>query len=57
MSFDVKSETNPSYLAPEIIKGGAYDKSVDFWSLGVLLYEMMCGAPPFYAQTREQLIS
>lgn len=37
----------PEYLAPEIIKGEGHGKSVDFWSLGTLLYEMYSGSPPF----------
>lgn len=33
----------PEYIAPEIIMEMAYDKSVDFWALGVMLYEMVAG--------------
>ena len=40
----------PEYLAPEIINGVGYDKNVDWWSFGILLYEMICGIPPFYLQ-------
>ena len=40
----------PEYLAPEIINGNGYDKNVDWWSFGILLYEMICGIPPFYLQ-------
>jgi serine/threonine protein kinase len=35
------------YLAPEIIKDKSYGYSVDWYSLGLVLYEMLCGANPF----------
>ncbi|KAI8342019.1 kinase-like domain-containing protein [Chlamydoabsidia padenii] len=35
------------YLPPEMIEGRRYDVNADLWSLGVLLYEMICGKPPF----------
>jgi cGMP-dependent protein kinase len=40
----------PDYLAPEVILNGGHDWAVDYWALGVLIYEMTAGTPPFYAE-------
>ena len=40
----------PEYLAPEIIACTGHNVMVDWWSFGILLYEMMVGIPPFYNQ-------
>ncbi|GJQ73041.1 hypothetical protein Trydic_g1673 [Trypoxylus dichotomus] len=39
----------PEYLAPEIIMSQGYNKSVDWWAIGILIYEMAAGYPPFFA--------
>lgn len=38
----------PEYLAPEIIMSTGHNIGVDWWALGVLLFEMLAGYPPFY---------
>lgn len=41
----------PDYIAPEAILGQAYGNSVDWWSMGVILYELVAGWPPFAGET------
>ncbi|GFP53873.1 serine/threonine-protein kinase SCH9 [Trichoderma asperellum] len=44
------------YLAPEVLLDeSGYTKMVDFWSLGVLVFEMCCGWSPFYAEDTQQM--
>merc|ERR1719203_65504 len=38
----------PDYLAPEIVTGQGHGKGVDWWTLGILVYEMLASFPPFY---------
>lgn len=42
----------PEYIAPEVLAGEGYNKMVDWWSLGILTYEMMHGLPPFYNESQ-----
>jgi len=45
------------YVAPEILRGIAYGKQVDIWSIGVILYILLCGFPPFYDDNNKKLFA
>ncbi len=45
----------PEYIAGEIISGRGHGLPVDYWSLGVLLFEMLSGQPPFRGDTNYKL--
>ena len=45
----------PEYLAPEILEDSDYGRAVDWWGVGVVLYEMLCGHLPFYNRNHEIL--
>ncbi|ORZ17301.1 kinase-like domain-containing protein [Absidia repens] len=43
------------YISPETLQGHEYTYAVDFWSLGTILYEMLMGLPPFWAETHADM--
>ncbi|EDV23199.1 uncharacterized protein TRIADDRAFT_27989, partial [Trichoplax adhaerens] len=45
----------PEYLAPEVLRKEPYDRSVDWWCLGCVLYEMLYGLPPFYSRDTAEM--
>lgn len=45
----------PDYLAPEILLKSAYGPQVDWWALGVMLFEFLVGITPFDGETNEQI--
>ena len=45
----------PYYMAPEVIRG-IYTKKCDVWSVGIILYIMIIGSPPYDAPTEGELL-
>ena len=45
----------PEYFSPEIITREGHNKAADWWSYGILLYEMLFGIPPFYSKNTEKM--
>jgi len=47
----------PEYLAPEVLEDLDYGRAVDWWGIGVVMYEMMCGRLPFYNKDHDKLFT
>ena len=47
----------PDYIAPEIVLSNPHKFTADFWSLGAVLYEFLCGVPPFHADTESAVFA
>ena len=45
----------PEYKSPELIQKKAHDKTVDWWAVGVIIYEMLIGITPFFDKRRQVL--
>ncbi|CAN0485134.1 unnamed protein product, partial [Phaeothamnion confervicola] len=45
----------PEYMAPEVINKTGHGTAVDWWGLGMLMYEMLTGLPPWYTKDRQKL--
>ncbi|KAK8099209.1 protein kinase DBF20 [Apiospora kogelbergensis] len=45
---------SPDYMAPEVLRGEEYDYTVDYWSLGCMLFEALTGFPPFAGSTADE---
>jgi len=47
----------PSYMAPEVVRGQSYDQAVDWWTLGVMVFELLTGTTPFRGATVEDVFA
>jgi len=61
MAFDPEKGMNnvlgtPYYIAPEILKNCKYNEKCDMWSIGVIMYVMLTGRPPFYGKDDREIM-
>lgn len=52
---DMEVKGTPDYIAPEVMLGIGYDLMVDWWAIGVILYEMKMCAPPYVGDTPDDV--
>nr|KAJ0212038.1 hypothetical protein LSAT_V11C400199800 [Lactuca sativa] len=58
--FDESTRSNSmcgtlEYMSPEIVQGRGHDKAADWWRVGILMYEMLTGKPPFRGGNRQKI--
>ena len=54
-AFTFSKTGTPDYIAPEIIRQKGYGQEIDWWSLYVIMFEMMIGYPSFFSETSTKI--
>lgn len=45
----------PEYVSPEMLDGTGHDKTLDWWGVGILIFELLAGIPPFYSKDTDKM--